>query len=125
METKKCNKCGEVKQLSEFSTDKRNSCGRIGHCKKCSSIITKKWKDNNIEKAKESDKKYKIKNKLKISEYYINQRKYIDINYAKRMLRQSGFTTEQINENPELIEVKRLIVKTKRLCKTLQNSEEV
>jgi len=41
--------------------------------------------------------------------------------YVKSCLKYSGFSKKEIESNPELIEIKRLIIKTKRLCKTLQN----
>ncbi len=41
--------------------------------------------------------------------------------YLKEKLKKKGFTIEQINNNPELLEVQKLIIKTKRLCKTLQS----
>ena len=137
METKKCNKCGEAKELKEFSK-RKNKIESI--CKKCNNDKLKLWqknntekvikwsltyKKNNPEKLKESKRKYKKNNPEKLKEINTNQCKYIKTNYAKALLRSSGFTTEQINENPELIEVKKLIIKTKRLCKTSQTSEKV
>jgi hypothetical protein len=55
-----------------------------------------------------------------------NQRagKLMDIYIINQLLKQ-GFTKDEIKSNSELIEVKRLIIKTKRLCKTLQTSEQV
>jgi len=39
---------------------------------------------------------------------------------AKRLLRRQGFTLEQLT--PELIELKRITLKTERLCRRLKNS---
>lgn len=66
------------------------------------------WRKNNPEKVREE--KNKITETLKGS-------------YVKRGLIKQGFPKDQITT--ELIEVQRLIIKTKRLCKTLQNSEQV
>lgn len=162
METKKCGKCGEVKDVGEFY--KNRSC-----CKKCRQSQLKEWQNNNRDKIKkysrsqyvknpeklkerakewqlnnpekykerkkewllnnpgkdkESRNKWKCKNPEKVKENSKNQRKSLNTCYIKKTLKLSGFTTEQINENPELIEVKRLIIKTKRLCKTLPTSEK-
>jgi len=64
-------------------------------------------------------KKYREKNKINILK---SSRKYtkklvdnLDEKYCKYLLKEQGFTTEQIEQNQELIEVKRLIIKTKRL----------
>lgn len=43
--------------------------------------------------------------------------------YVREILVCNGFKKDFVNSNKELIEIKRLIIKTKRLCKTLQTSE--
>lgn len=71
-------------------------------------LKNKKWKDLNIEKVREQSR---IKNN--------NNTKNINDCYVKNIiLKPKGFTKEQIT--PELIEVQRIIIKTKRLCKTSQ-----
>ena len=103
------------------------------------------------EKRKEQYKKHesKIKEKAALRKYPSQSKKYAkryrEINYksiiesrskynhkitlelypayCRSVLKKQGFSESVINQNPELIEVKRLILKTKRLCKTLQNSE--
>lgn len=153
METKECSKCGEVKEVGEFTESKKCKNGISGTCKKCTKEYNKKyrvkncdkllqlkrkWIDDNRNHVNESNRKYKKENSEKehkyktnynnanrkqVNEKNLNRYKYscehLGNMYVNSLLRQSGFTTEQINENPELIEVKRLIIKTKRLCKTL------
>jgi len=46
------------------------------------------------------------------------QRDSLCMPYVRTTLRMKGFTREQITENPELINIQRIIIKTKRLCKT-------
>ena len=50
METKKCNKCGEVKDINEFAICKRNSGGRQYQCKQCKVKLSK---DSNYKFQKE------------------------------------------------------------------------
>jgi hypothetical protein len=38
--------------------------------------------------------------------------------YIKKQLKKEGYTDGQMKQYPELIEIKRIIIKTKRLCKT-------
>lgn len=47
--------------------------------------------------------------------------------YIIHLLTSEGWTKEQIKQHPELIDIKRLTIKTKRLCnqKTLKTSETV
>jgi transcription elongation factor Elf1 len=58
-------------------------------------------------------KEYRNNNKLKIKSYKNNMYETITDVYAKAILRSKGFTKEQITT--ELIEVQRIIIKTKRL----------
>jgi hypothetical protein len=40
---KRCTRCGEDKQLSEFQTEKRSSDGVTSRCKQCLSAYQKSW----------------------------------------------------------------------------------
>lgn len=73
--------------------------------------------------SKKAKKKWVKNNPYKIKEKEDRQRRNLNDGYIKNKLRRKGFTTEL--ENNDLIEVQRLLIKTKRLCKTLQNSEKV
>jgi len=63
---KKCTKCGEEKDLSEFYTNKGNRSGIHSECKMCHlqykrknpSTMSSNWKNRNPEKVKEYRKKY-------------------------------------------------------------------
>ena len=91
MKTKKCSKCKIEKELSMFSKNKRNKDGLCFQCKECRSKISKKYRDNNIEKEKQRHKKYRDVNKDKIKKqsrkYYlehIEERKiYNKIDWAE------------------------------------------
>ena len=114
--TKCCTKCKEVKPLDGFHKNKSRKDGYNGHCKQCLKKYQKcdKWK----EYQKEYQKKY----------YYSDKKK----EYLIKFLRSDNRTISQIKDNlkqrhqitnlpKELIECKLLIIKTKRLCKTLNN----
>lgn len=78
------------------------------------------WKKNNTQKIRESNRKSKEKRKdenLRLSRIW-TKKSIQELNdwYVKSILRRNDeFTTEQINNNTDLIEVKRLILKIKRL----------
>ena len=144
METKKCGKCGEVKPISEFHKNKYTKDGLRYCCKECGKEYrennTEKLKEylreyrkNNPEKEKERKRKWRENNPEKIKEYkkdyYKNNtekekersREYCENlhpSYVKHNLKQLGYTEEEIT--PELIEVKKETLKTKRLIKTIQ-----
>jgi len=81
-------------------------------------IVTKYKKDYSLKNnyGINNSKKYRNNNQIKIKVYKHNMSKTISDVYARGALRQKKFTKEQIT--PELIEVQRIIIKTKRLCKT-------
>ena len=62
---KKCSKCGEEKELAEFSRDKSQKDGRYSKCKTCH----KQYYQANREKILEREKQYKQENREKIAEY--------------------------------------------------------
>jgi hypothetical protein len=107
--------------------------------------INKEWVNKNKEKRKQHSANYTSKpeskqKKLLYDEVY-NKKDYVKVskrnrskkrgqiereelhdNYVLgRIIKNSNLTREQIKQHPELIEVQKLIIKTKRLCKTSQN----
>lgn len=108
-------------------------------------IYKKIYIEKNKDKTQEYMKKYSQTDKFKQcikkyqqSEKYKNYKKNIDkseksvlnrrdrnrnyvINlhnfYVREQLKHKGFTSEQINNNSELIEVQKIIIQTNRLCK--------
>jgi 5-methylcytosine-specific restriction endonuclease McrA len=62
---KKCCKCGETKELGEFSRDKRTKDGRYPQCKVC----RKKYYQANREKIAEWNKQHYQANREKLAEY--------------------------------------------------------
>jgi hypothetical protein len=85
-------------------------------------ILHKKWKENNPGKHAKLCKEWATKNNDKIKKY---GKKVVDempdYYIINRLVYCDGFKKEIVIEHPEIIETKRLILKTKRLCKTLQN----
>jgi len=101
----------------------------IGLDKRCSDCLDErkrklgrkyyKTKGNAIHK--ESQRKYVEKNKDKIyarsADWNRNAAEEATDSYIIKLLKKNGFTREQIAENPELINIQRIIIQTKRLCK--------
>lgn len=67
-------------------------------------------------------KKNYDKIKEKLNEKCRQQAEVLDNLYLIRQLRKDGFSLTEIKENPELMEIKKIILKTKRLCKQLETS---
>ena len=135
--TKTCTKCKEEKPLFLFNKRKN---GVYPRCKECCCIIlyelrqrpgqkekhtlySIEYRKKNPELTKSCSKKYRRNNKEKLN---IKSKKYNAIirnelgdSYVKLQLTNQGFLKDQIT--PELIELKRIMLKTKRLCQQLQN----
>lgn len=92
---------------------------RAKHCESCRLSI----------KRAKSDRKHK-KHPKKLTERIVNAKKVyrkansdnlLDPFIKEKLIHCDGFTKEQLNQYPEIIETKRTLIKIKRLCKTLQN----
>jgi len=91
-----CSKCGKVKEFVDFSTDKRATDGRKSECKQCHNLY----------------------NRTKRNYNWIS---CLSDEYIKSKLTRTGFTTKQINDNPELIELRRnLIILRRTIWQTLK-----
>ncbi len=75
MDTKECTKCKDVKELTDFGKDTRNTDGLKSVCKVCLSNYKKEYKLLNKANIAENEKKYKEANKDKIKEYEKNRYK--------------------------------------------------
>lgn len=62
----KCSKCKEYKSITSF---RKSSDKKLGHeysCKECKSKVEKKWRDNNREKIRETQRRHYKKNRERI-----------------------------------------------------------
>ncbi len=74
--TKRCNKCGEEKALSEFSKDGQNKDGLKGQCRTCRRAYSAKYRAENKDKGKAYSAKYRAENKEYFAQYYADNREY-------------------------------------------------
>lgn len=106
---KKCTTCGETKDLSEFQIKSKKTKERKNSCRKCvvnsrRGIYTISMFQNNPNLKETYYENKRIKHTILLSD-----------NYIKRILKQNGFSTEAIELNNELMELKRIIIKISRL----------
>jgi len=69
METKVCTKCGTEKLLDDFYKQKGYQSSINPICKRCKTIINKKWQKANLKKVKAYQKTYREANKWKNENY--------------------------------------------------------
>jgi hypothetical protein len=75
-----CTKCKQEKDLSDFNKDRSRKDGFHNNCKECRKIDTKKYREDNKEKIKQTLSQWYLNNKVYINQY--NKNKYhTDINY--------------------------------------------
>lgn len=77
---KECPHCGEIKDVSCFSKNKRVKDGVQTECKQCYSGRRHEYRENNKEKISEKHRQYCENNKKKISNY---QHQYYENNKEK------------------------------------------
>lgn len=93
MQTKQCTKCKEIKTVNEFFWRKDSKKYR-NECKKCFSLLHKKWIGNNPGYTKEQSKKWRAENPIKANAIC---KKYRDSHKEKRYI---SCTNWRIN-NPD------------------------
>lgn len=149
---KKCSKCGEVKGVEEFRVDNQKSDGLYSSCRMCASatyrnyyiinsrkvrdltllykinnrlkvqLSTKKYRDKNKDILNQIQKKYRIENKDNMKrKYRADVISLADVYVRGVICCESKIPSIFISQ--DLVEIKRTILKTKRLCKTLKSSE--
>ena len=150
---KVCTKCGIEKRESEFGKNKKGKGGLRSYCKKCKNDIGKRYRTLNSSSIHVQQKLYRERNKSFISAIQALYRKEnkdklstrkkdwrknnpkkllaqgkrerdnLSIRYIKHQLRGKGYNTETLNKHHELIELQRIIIKTKRLWRKSQTSK--
>ena len=83
METKKCSKCGIIKEVCEFYKDSKSRNAYRAKCKLCVNEETSNYSKKNRDKRNEIQKEWRIKNELKTKGY---RKKYYDKNPQKFIL---------------------------------------
>ena len=81
METKKCSKCGEVKELGDFYKKADSPDGFRSDCKVCVCEKARKWREENKERKAETNRRWYQENKERRKLYY---KKYYQENKEKK-----------------------------------------
>lgn len=66
---KRCGKCGQEKELSEFYNDQKGSFGKKAHCRECMCANSRKYYRENGEKQRSVSKAWKDRNKQNVLDY--------------------------------------------------------
>jgi len=78
MKTKRCSKCKEIKPIYKFGKDKRHKDYHTSLCKNCLKEYSKQYYKNNIEKIRESKRKWNKNNSEYMKKYQKNNRERIN-----------------------------------------------
>lgn len=123
--TKKCPRCNTIRPLNEFYRNKHAFKGVTGWCKECSKEKQKALylthgedKINElIERAKSWKRKNHNKHREAVRVLDKKQQESLEDAYILRLLRKAGFATGFSRANPELIQLKRVMLQIKRKIK--------
>lgn len=85
---KRCGKCGENKDIEDFSRNKAKKDGRATECRLCKSQQDKKYREEHSKYCKEYQTKYWIENR---SELYEQKKEYIASNKIAHLTRQHAW----------------------------------
>ena len=115
METKKCNKCGEVKGIECYCKKGKRKDGSQMYrpeCLSCNRAYGREHRQKNRESIKESKKKYRQKNRESIKEYqkeyYQNNKEYQKEYYQNIKEAKKAYQKEYYQNNKEVVkEVKK------------------
>lgn len=91
-----CTKCGELKNLSSFSPDKRKKDGLQSQCKNCGRLVTKKFREENPEIIQARGKRYRAKNTEALRD---RKAKYYAKNIKKLRNKQSKYYAKDIEKS--------------------------
>ena len=120
METKKCTKCGLVKEICEFRKDKTKKDGLYSSCKLCKLI----WRRENKEITNFTNRRYKNNNKEKIIKY--------NSEYQKKNREKINKRIKYRHKNDILFKLSRnvrtrmgMFIKTKNYTKGKNNTKDI
>jgi len=120
-----CKKCSDILVLlwksrnADRVKDINNKCGKkhnwYQNDKTCQKMIT--YRLTHPDKIKENGKRYESKNKEKREERNRYNVDNLTNCYVKSIALNKGYTKDMIRREPEILEIIKIIIKTKRLCK--------
>lgn len=126
---KKCNKCGETKEFSEFNKCKRFNDGHQYTCRLCHKnqydsnrehnlAVSKEYYETNKKKVLKRISKYKAKNKDKVKQTYKNYYENTKEEHFARSARQRALKRSRVPCFTDDLEKER-VVNIYRLCKLM------
>lgn len=128
---KKCNKCGETKEFSEFNKCKRFNDGHQYTCRLCHSkqyhsnrehnlSVSKEYYETNKKKVLKRISKYKANNKDKVKQTYKNYYENTKEEHFARSAKQRALKKSRVPCFAGDVEKER-VVNIYRLCKLMTN----
>ena len=131
MESKICGKCKlslPTNQFSYFFEKHRNKWRYASYCRSCQKQNARKHYEANREKCIAMNRIWQNNNKERHSQivfkYQKKERDTINNTYVWKLLNASNISKEFANQNPEIIEARRLQLKLKRKLKQLKNGTQ-
>lgn len=104
---KKCSKCLEIKDFSDFRKDRQKKDGLHPHCKDCIALKAKEYYSNNKSKLLSRSKEYSLKNKetrkIKRKEYHLKNKEMVNAKGRQYYKENKDKYQEYYRNNKELV----------------------
>jgi len=117
--TKKCFKCGVIKDITMYFIDRNSKSGRRGDCKPCNIKSTNKWRKANIGKVRKRERTYKKSPVQKLRSKRLSAKNRDDLSdmYIRSLIVKKDKNLKSSDVSDELVELWRLNLKLKRLLR--------
>lgn len=111
VQTKRCTKCNEIKDISEFNKDKNRKDSLQPYCCACRKVLSEEYYKKNKQKKIDYSAKYREKNAKEIKRYFANHRKINHLywkennkqNYRKHRDKKLSYNKHYYKNNIETI----------------------
>ena len=99
---KQCDRCLELKPITEFHRHRKTKDGRFNYCKKCASAAATKWAKEHPDRTKAMHKAYRERYPERHQEYrrkhYLANKPRLNAKRRQELLRDKGITAEQFDQ---------------------------
>ena len=105
METKKCSKCQQEKNLCDFTKDRNRPDGLFVYCRECKKVESKKEYEKNKERIFNYQRKYYLENtnkiKSRVSNYNLKNKENSKIYYRNNIEKRLFYAKQYREKNKE------------------------
>ncbi len=92
--SKTCSKCGQLKPLSDFHTDRSTADSRKYSCRQCTNKVKADWRSRNQDRVLSQKRESYLRNRQHYLDYFSSSKRRTQV-FAWRLRRSFGITVER------------------------------